>query len=104
MRTQSKPVCKLYYNKAGTLTMGVEMTRAGGSSVFTKVGTVPVGTKFDYAIMYEKNVLGVSINDGALKTLSTNDLDAPKSYFRAGNYNQGNSASEVHFFAVGVHH
>ncbi|EHL00171.1 hypothetical protein M7I_3940 [Glarea lozoyensis 74030] len=78
----TKPVCELYYNKAGVITMGVEKTRAGGSSIYTQVGNVPVGTKFDYAIIYEKNVLGVTINGGKLKTLSTNELDAPKSYFK----------------------
>jgi hypothetical protein len=100
----SKPVCELYCNKAGVITMGVEKTRAGGSSVFTEVGNVPVGTKFDYTITYEKNVLGVSINGGELKTLSTNDLDAPKSYFKVGNYNQGDSPSEVKFFEIGTTH
>ena len=84
--------------------MGVEKDRAGGSSVFTEVGQVPVGTKFDYSIVYEKNVLGVSINGGAFQTLSTNKLKAPSSYFKVGNYNQGNSPSEVHFFAIDVNH
>jgi hypothetical protein len=100
----TKPICELYYSKSGVITMGVEKTRAGGSSVFTEVGNVPVGKKFDYAIIYEKNVLGVSVNGGKLKTLSTNELDAPNSYFKAGNYNQGDSASEVKFFAIGASH
>ncbi|EPE35001.1 Concanavalin A-like lectins/glucanase [Glarea lozoyensis ATCC 20868] len=100
----TKPVCELYYNKAGVITMGVEKTRAGGSSIYTQVGNVPVGTKFDYAIIYEKNVLGVTINGGKLKTLSTNELDAPKSYFKVGNYNQGDSASEVRFYAIETKH
>jgi hypothetical protein len=100
----TKPVCELYYNKAGTLTMGVEQTRSGGNEVFTVVGNVPVGTTFSYKISYQSNVLSVSINGGAAKTLSTYSLDAPLSYFKAGNYNQGSDASDVHFFAISIAH
>jgi hypothetical protein len=100
----SKPVCELYYSSSGAITMGVEQTRSGGNEVFTTIGNVPVGTTFTYEIMYEKNVLSVSIDGGAAKTLSTYSLDAPPSYFKAGNYNQGNSASDVHFFAITVTH
>lgn len=45
-----RPVCELYYNLNGDLTMGVEQTRAGGNSLYTKVGHVPVGTKFCYEV------------------------------------------------------
>lgn len=100
----SNPVAELYYSKAGDLTMGVEMNRDGGKSVYTPVGNVPVGTKFDYAIIYERNVLGVSINGGTMKVLSTNELDAPASFFKVGNYNQGDSPSEVHFFGISISH
>ncbi|KAL1963013.1 hypothetical protein VTN77DRAFT_8761 [Rasamsonia byssochlamydoides] len=100
----SKPVCELYYNSNGDLTMGVEQTRSGGDEVFTQVGNVPVGTQFTYEIRYESNVLSVSINGGAQQELSTYSLDAPPSYFKAGNYNQGSSASDVHFFAITVQH
>jgi hypothetical protein len=100
----SKPVCELYYSTAGDLTMGVEQTRSGGNEVMTKVGNVPVGTKFSYEIVYENNVLSVSINGGAAKTLSTYSLDAPLSYFKAGNYNQGSDASDVHFFSISISH
>merc|ERR1712137_179702 len=97
----SKPVCELYYNKAGNLTMGVEQTRAGGDSVFTYLDNVPVGNKFSYEIRYENNVLQVAIN-GNFRTLSTYQLDAPPSYFKAGNYNQGSSSSDTHFFIINV--
>jgi hypothetical protein len=78
--------------------------RSGGNSIFTKLGSVPVGQTFSYVITYQKNILSVSINGGAAKTLSTYSLDAPKSYFKVGNYNQGNSASDVHFLAISVAH
>ena len=100
----TKPVCELYYNSSGVLTMGVEQTRAGGDSIFTEIGTVPVGQTFSYEIQYENGVLSVSINGGVAKVLSTYSLDAPASYFKAGNYNQGNSPSDVHFFAISVAH
>lgn len=100
----TKPVCELYYSTAGELTMGVEQTRSGGDEVMTKIGNVPVGTTFSYEIIYESNVLSVSINGGAAKTLSTYSLDAPLSYFKAGNYNQGSDASDVHFFSISISH
>jgi len=100
----SKPVCELYYNSDGILTMGVEKTRSGGDEVFTKVGSVSVGTPFMYEIAYEINVLSVSINGGDATTLDTYSLDAPPSYFKAGNYNQGDDASDVHFYAISVAH
>ncbi|KAL1983782.1 hypothetical protein VTN96DRAFT_9868 [Rasamsonia emersonii] len=100
----SKPVCELYYSQNGDLTMGVEQTRSGGNEVMTKVGNVPLNTQFSYEIRYESNVLSVSINGGAQQTLSTYQLDAPKSYFKAGNYNQGSSQSEVHFYEISVQH
>jgi len=100
----SKPVCELYYSQAGKLTMGVERTRDGGDSNFTDVGTVAVGTTFEYEIRYEGNVLSFILNEGNAVVLDTFDLDAPKSYFKVGNYNQGDSKSEVHFFEIGVEH
>ena len=99
----SKPVCELYYNRAGDIHIGVEKTRCGGQNV-TKVGSVPVGTNFSYELSYEEDTLSLSINGGAAQILDTSELDSPKSYFKVGNYNQGNSASEVHFFAITVEH
>ena len=99
-----KPICELFYDQAGVLTMGVEQTRSGGNEVMTTVGHVPVGTQFSYEIAYEGGVLSVSINGGAAQKLSTYSLNNPNSYFKAGNYNQGSSASEVHFLAINVDH
>jgi hypothetical protein len=100
----TKPVCELYYSTSGDLTMGVEQTRSGGNEVMTNVGNVPVGTTFSYEIVYENNVLSVSINGGSARTLSTYSLDAPTSYFKAGNYNQGSDPSDVHFFSISISH
>jgi hypothetical protein len=98
-----KPLCLLYYNKDGDIVVGVEQTRAGNDEVFTKLGNVPVGKQFSYEIDYDSNQLRVGIN-GHFQTLSTFSLDAPLSYFKAGNYNQGSSPSEVHFFALTIQH
>jgi hypothetical protein len=100
----SKPVMELYYNSNGDLSVGVEQTRDGGNEVFTNVGNVSVGTAFTYEIRYESGALSVIINGGKVQTLSTYSLNNPSSYFKAGNYNQGSSASDIHFYSIKVTH
>jgi hypothetical protein len=100
----SKPVAELYYNSEGKLTFGVEQTRAGGNEKLIPVTTIPLGTKFSYTIAYEKDELSVTINGGKKQVFSTYSLNAPMSYFKAGNYNQGNSESEVHFYDIALQH
>jgi hypothetical protein len=100
----TKPVCELYYNTDGDVVMGVEQTRSGGDSIFTTIGNVGVGQTFSYEIQYESDALGVSLNGGAMKSLDTYQLDSPASYFKVGNYNQGDSPSDVHFFSIVVEH
>ena len=99
----SKPVCELFYNSSGDINIGVEQTRAGGDEVRTFLGNVPVGTQFTYEIEYNANVLKVAINSN-FQTLSTFSLDAPLSYFKAGNYGQHPTASDVHFLALTIEH
>jgi hypothetical protein len=84
--------------------MGVEYTRAGGNSVFTDLGNIPVGQRFSYEIRFEGGQLSVSINNGGFRNLDQNELDNPNSYFKAGNYNQGSSYSEVVFHSIVVSH
>lgn len=100
----SKPVAELYYSQSGDLHMGVEQTRSGGNEVFTKVGNVSIGKQFSYEIRYEGGNLSVSVNGGAQQALSTYSLNSPESYFKVGNYNQGDDASDVHFLAIEVLH
>ncbi|KIK56590.1 polysaccharide lyase family 7 protein [Collybiopsis luxurians FD-317 M1] len=99
----TKPVCELYYNQNGDISIGVEQTRSGGDEVFTNLGNIPIGTVFNYELEYSSNVLKVAIN-GEFTTLSTFSLDAPTSYFKVGNYNQGSTPSDVHFFSISVEH
>lgn len=83
---------------------GVEQTRSGGDEKFTTFETtVQLGTEFTYEIDYSGGTLKVTVN-GEEMTLDTYDLDSPKSYFKAGNYNQGSSPSEVHFYSISIEH
>jgi hypothetical protein len=100
----TKPVCEIYYSSSGQITAGVEQTRSGGDEVMTPITTIPVGQTFTYDLRYENNILSIGINGGAQQTLSTYELDAPPSYFKAGNYNQGDTSSDVHFFSIAVTH
>jgi len=101
----TKPVAELYYSSSGVLKLGVEQTRSGGNEILTTIpGTIAPGSKFSYQITYQKNVLQVSINGGAPQTFSTYSLDAPSSYFKVGNYNQGSDASDVHVFSISTSH
>lgn len=99
-----KPVAELYYSTSGSMVMGVEQTQEGGNQVFFTFGNIPVGQIFTYEIRYESNVLSVSINDGSPTVLPTFSLNAPLSYFKVGNYNQGSTPSDLHFFGVAVTH
>ncbi|OAQ59929.1 alginate lyase 2 [Pochonia chlamydosporia 170] len=99
----SKPVAELYYNSAGALAVGVNTCRTC-SQKRTSIGNVPKGQRFTYEIRYEGNKLSVSINGGAFKTLSTYDLNAPKSYFKAGNYNQHDVPTTVQFYKIQTSH
>ncbi|KAL6406733.1 alginate lyase [Ilyonectria robusta] len=99
----SKPVAELYYSSSGALTMGVQTCRTCSQERFD-ISNVPKGERFTYEIRYESNELSVSINGGTFKTLDTFELDAPDSYFKAGNYNQGDGPTEVHFFEIRVSH
>ncbi|KAJ4346934.1 uncharacterized protein N0V89_010867 [Didymosphaeria variabile] len=99
-----KPVCELFVNEKGEVTMGVEQVPDESSLKMTKVGKVKIGKQFEYEIRYENGKLSVSIDGGEQKVLGTGGLKSPLSYFKAGNYNQGNSPSEVHFYSIDVQH
>ncbi|KAF7557988.1 hypothetical protein G7Z17_g226 [Cylindrodendrum hubeiense] len=99
----SKPVAELYYSSSGALAMGVQTCRTC-SQQRADIGNVAKGERFTYEIRYENGELSVSINGDAFKTLDTFELDSPDSYFKAGNYNQGDGPTEVHFFTIRVSH
>ncbi|KAK3186770.1 hypothetical protein K4F52_004516 [Lecanicillium sp. MT-2017a] len=100
-----KPVAELYYNAAGDLKMGVQLCAQNDcKQQRVDVGHVPKGQRFTYEIRYEKNELSVSINGKAFQKLDTHKLNGPKSYFKAGNYNQKSGPTEVHFYQIKVSH
>lgn len=99
-----KPVAELFYNKSGTLTMGVSQIPDVSSLKMTEIGQIDVGKTFGYEIRYEENKLSISIDGDEFKTLSTGKLTGPKSYFKVGNYNQGDSPSEVEFHEIDIAH
>ncbi|KAJ4303594.1 hypothetical protein N0V90_002493 [Kalmusia sp. IMI 367209] len=99
-----KPVCELFVNEEGVVEMGVEQIPDESSLKFTKVGKITIGEKFEYEIRYEKGKLSVIIDGGEQQFLDTGSLQSPLSYFKAGNYNQGDSPSEVHFYSIDIQH
>jgi hypothetical protein len=100
----SKPLAELFYAQDGTLRMGVSQVRDVSSLKMTDVGFVTVGTKFDYVLKYEACKLSVKIGTGSEQVLGTGDVGCPNSYFKVGNYNQGDSPSEVWFYKISVSH
>lgn len=99
-----KPVAELFYNRAGVLTIGVSQIPDVRSLKMTKVGQVEVGKSFEYDLRYQGGKLSVQINDEKKMVISTGQLDNPMSYFKVGNYNQGNEPSEVVFHDIVVQH
>jgi hypothetical protein len=101
----TKPVCELYYNKSGDLVMGVQQTPNVSSQKVSKVlANFAVGSTFEYEIRYEGGKLSVGFNGADFTELDTGSLNGPLSYFKAGNYNQGNTDSEVHIHDLHVEH
>lgn len=100
----SKPLAEMYYSRSGEIVVGVKKD-ADSNQVVTKLGSVPVGTKFTYKLEYSNDKLSISIN-GKSTPLDTFNWDSPDCYFKTGNYNQGKSAdgSEVHIAAINVVH
>jgi Alginate lyase len=100
----TKPVIELYYHSNGDIIAGVELNRDGsGGQAHTTVGHVPLGQQFSYEIEYSGGVLKVAIN-GTFHTISTNNLNNPSSYFKAGCYDQGTDLADVHFLALTIQH
>ncbi|KAF9696720.1 hypothetical protein EKO04_005340 [Ascochyta lentis] len=99
-----KPLAELFYNQAGKLTIGVSQVPDVSSLKMTEVGRVEVGETFQYELRYEAGKLSVQIDGGEKRIMGTGRLDSPKSYFKVGNYNQGNDPSEVVFYDIQIKH
>jgi hypothetical protein len=98
------PVAKLYYTSSGDLNLGVEESVTDGGTNYSLVGNVPLNTQFTYDIRYENSELSIGINGGAQQVIDAASLNSPKSYFKAGNYNQGTTPSTIHFYSVAIQH
>ncbi|KAK3376827.1 polysaccharide lyase family 7 protein [Lasiosphaeria ovina] len=99
-----KPVAELFINDGGKLTVGMEQTRAGGNEKSFDIGSVALGQPFSYEIHYEKNVFSVVLNGAKPVVVTTFSLNAPKSYFKVGNYLQASKPSVVNFFSIDIQH
>lgn len=99
-----KPVSELFVNKNGIFSLGVSQIPNQSTLKMTEVGKVTIGQRFTYELRYENGILSIVVNDEAPKALATKKLDAPLSYFKVGNYNQGDSPSEVEFYSIGIQH
>lgn len=99
----TKPVAEIYYNSNGEIRVGVQQSR-NGSQKSTSIGHVPMNTPWKYELCYQKNSLSFRLNNGLPRTFNTDGLDAPKSYFKVGNYNQGDSPSKVQFHMIDIKH
>jgi Alginate lyase len=102
--TGTPPLLELYYAKDGSITAGVQQSRSQGTQKEgILVGNVPLGQRFTYMIAYENGSLKVTVANKTT-TLDVQQLDNPESYFKVGNYNQGDSPSEVHVFSFQAQH
>jgi len=99
-----KPVVELFYAQDGTIRLGVSQTPGVSSLKWMTVGHVAVGAKFEYELRYDYGRLSLRIGDSEERVIGTGKVGDPRCYFKVGNYNQGESASEVRFYKIDVHH
>jgi hypothetical protein len=103
-KVSKKPLAELFINKSGTITIGVSQIPDVSSLKMTEIGAAKIGETFSYELKYEKGSLSVMINDAAAKKMSTGSIKSPPCYFKVGNYNQGDSPSEVEFYSIDIQH
>lgn len=99
----TKPLAELFYDQSGTIRIGVSQVPDVSSLKITEVGRVAVGQTFDYELQYNNGKLSVTVN-GRESVMDTGKINSPKSYFKVGNYNQGDSPSEVWVYSIDVQH
>jgi hypothetical protein len=99
-----KPVAELYYAQDGTIRLGVSKAPDVSSLKWSQVGHVAVGTTFEYELKYSYGDLSLRIGSGEEQVFGTGRVGDPRCYFKVGNYNQGEGASEVRFYRIDVQH
>lgn len=107
----NKPVAEVYYTSDGNIEVGVAQSTAGGDQVRKFIGNIPPGQLFSYDLRFEKDKLSIKIiEERSNKVIDKARvfLDTPlrqlPCYFKVGNYNQGDSPTEVHFYSIDVSH
>jgi hypothetical protein len=96
-----KPVAELFYNRARIFTVGVSQIPDVGSLKMTEVGQIEVGKR---DTTWSTKAAICPVDDEKKKVMSTGQLNSSMSYFKVGNYNQGNELSEVVFYDIAVQH
>lgn len=100
----TKPLSELLYAQDGILTIAVSQIHNVSSLKYSKIGSVAVGQKVSSELKYEGCKLSIKIGHGKKQVMGTGTVGCPKSYFKAGNCNQGDSLSEVHFYKIDTQH
>jgi hypothetical protein len=108
----TKPLLELFYYSSGEIEIGIEQTPAGGNEQLTKVGSVPLGTKWSYVIGLSGNTISLTINGGTVQTFPmSSTFDQEGMYFKAGDYDQTADSSaaptvgaKVQFYALTIFH
>lgn len=106
----TKPAMELFYESNGDIKVGVESdtTENASEGSLIPVGHVAVGTQFAYEIEWYNGTLKVALGSDlshlSFQTITTKNLGTPKSYFKAGCYNQGTGTADVHFLTLTIQH
>ena len=99
----TKPLAELYADDSGNISIGVEQSISGPQGTPIPLAQVTPGQPFSYELNYSNNQLSISIN-GAPVSLNVSGLTGNPVYFKAGDYGQTTSPSEVHFSALTITH
>lgn len=105
----TKPLMELYYEPNGDLKVGVNRSPTDGQNE-TKIGNVPVGTKFSYQITISGGSLKVFINGSQKFSQAVpSGFKDYGQYFKAGDYNQtdtytSSNGTRDKFYALSISH
>jgi Alginate lyase len=101
-----KPLGELEYKSNGDLCLNVEKTEAGGAGETPYcVGSAPVGSWFSYELSYTGNKLSMTFDGGTRQYIPVpSALQGINAFFKAGDYGQSSSATDVHFTNLTISH
>jgi hypothetical protein len=109
LTASTKPLLELYYYASGEIELGIEDGPAGGQTSHA-ITSVPLGTKFSYAVTLTGAGTITLVVAGATSTFPMpSSFDGYGQYFKAGDYDQsvGSDAgvgASVKFYALQVTH